>query len=398
MAQTYLDLYKIGLSINDRNFEIDPSYFSFSMRDNIFNLFNTATLSFKDKTGLFQEFFDTSEGAKVKLEFGDEDVINTCTYVNKYDKLDTTEKIGYLTGEVDFNLINFWYNSQYKISRAHNKRISNIIRDFAGQYQFKSKDIDDTGNQRTWYQPYMTNAKFITDMLLPNCFSRNADQTPFFAFITNDNVFHFRNYKSMTDEELIGTVDFKINIDKISRGEDSFQNKTSSLKRIHQNSDKHFYLRHRNLFRIDKEDGTIKDEEDHITDHPTQNNLKIPILNDEGNTIDFKLVGFTKDETGEKENQFGRIFYDHRDSLFLDQFIFIQPFNPKFQAGKNIQLNVYTTQNEGSKLSKRFSSRYLIIDCEHIWDSETQKGYTKVIIAKKYVQVPESYLLKPDLL
>jgi hypothetical protein len=398
-TRTYLEYYKIGLSINDKSYNLDPTYFSFSMRDNIYNLYNTGTLLLKDKTGLLQEYFETTEGAIVKIEYGNSDYLNTCTFVNKFDQINETDNPGFMTGEVFFHLIHEWYNEQQIRSSAYSNRISRIIRDLTNFYNFKNKDINDTGNERTWYQPMITDAKFIEEILLPNAFSRNADQTPFFAYITNDNVFHFRNFKSMLEENVLTTVNFKINLEKVARGEESLQDTTQSVQRVHQSSDSDFKLRRRNIFRIDRDTGEMDESEDELVNHYPQNNLKTSILHDRENTTDYFLVGFTQEETGDKESQLGRIFYSHRDALFLDKFIFFQPFNPKLKAGGAIQLNIYSTIDEkGNKLSKHFSGRYVIIDCEHIWDAESQKGYTKLIVGKRYNQVPEAYLLKSDLL
>jgi hypothetical protein len=68
------------------------------------------------------------------------------------------------------------------------------------------------------------------------------------------------------------------------------------------------------------------------------------------------------------------------------------------QAGKNIQLNIYTPESDGEKLSKHYSGKYLIERCEHIWDREQLRGYTSLIVGKKYVSLPSAYLLKADLM
>jgi hypothetical protein len=391
---TYLDYYTINVTLNNKSEEVDPKNVSFSLKDNIYSLYNTASFTFRDTTGLFQEYLSTTEGVKVKIGYGTKETINACSYVNKYDLLDAPETQGFLNGNVDMFLVNEWYNKQQVRSKAYENRISKVIQTLIDKENFTSEDIDSTGNEDIWYQCLTTDAKFINEILLPKAYSRNAKDSPFFCFITCDNVFHLRNYYSMTNTNIVATIDYKASRTK---EEESEFDKISAIKRWHQSSDIHRPLRSRYIFRISSTDGTLDAEEKDITDHPPKNNLNLPILHDLGYKTGFQDLGFSQTNTGPKENNLGSYINTMKPSLFLDRFLIILPLHPKITSGKMIQLNTYIAEGE-NKISTNFSGEYLVEECEHIWNNETQRGYTKLIVGRHFIKVPNAYLLKPELL
>lgn len=396
---TYLDYYIINLSVDDKNVELDPDSYSFSITDSIYSLYNSCVFSFEDSTGFLQEGLGVARGNKYKLEYGVDDEINSCEYVIDTEALDEINLPGYLTGKVTLKLKNAWWYEQEIKNHGYTGRISNIIRDLASGYNFKEIDIDDTGNEDQWLQTLMTDAKFITDMLLPNAFSRNANSSPFFAFITSDNVFHLRNWDSMMSEGRIAKLEYKTNPGSNSQESSIAQfNKTVSIKRWSSESKENWNLYKRNIYKIDREDGELVKEEDAITDYPDSNNLKIPVIKDDNDPYTGYLnLQFTETSTGRKENLVGQTYTSMKSGMFFDRFLGIFPFNPVLHSGRTVQLDVFTLESNGTKLSKRFAGYYLIENCEHVWNGTTRTGFTKVLLGRKYLSLPSSYLLGPKL-
>lgn len=396
----YLDYYTINLSVDDKIIDFDPDTYSFSLHDSIYNLYSSCIFEIEDVAGFLQEGLALAPGAKYKLEYGNKDIINSSEFVIDNDNLEDVKEPGYLDGRVSLRLKHAWWYDQVIRSKGYQDRISQIVRDIANTYNFTELNINDTGNEDTWIQPLITDAKFITEMLLPNAFSRNANNTPFYCFIDVGNVFNFRNMDSMLNEEQVAEINYTIDKTNLV-GNDNIPapNKTTtSIRRWSKNSSNWWPLTSRRIFKIDRTDGTLSEEEDAITEYPAQNNLYMPILRPQENGFhSYKNVQFSEYSTGRKENVQGWQLNSVKDGMFVDEFLLIIPLNPALKSGKIIQFNVFTVESRGQKLSKRFSGRYLIEDCEHIWNGEERRGFSKIVIGRKYVALPSSYNLRSKL-
>lgn len=396
----FQDYYTINIKVNDTPFEIDPQGFSFSLSDSIYSLYPTAIFTIGDDLGVFQEYLGITNGNKVEIEYGN----NNTTFKNKYiineDTLQEPKDPGFLNGDVDVELIHEWYNEQQIRSKAYRDRISRIVRKIADLYNFKSIDINDTGNEDIWYQPNITDAKFINDILLKYAYSLNASNTPFYAFITNDNVFHFRNLQSMMEEDRVATIEYKIDSPrKKEEGEESSEKTfTQTVKRWSPNYKSLWKLKHKSVYRFNSETGKFENETLNITEFPGMLNLNIPISNDTGNITSVDYIGRVKQETGKKENNLGEEINLMRNGMLYDRFLIIQPFNPKLKSGKNVQLLVHARERNEQQISKRYSGDYIIENCEHIWSGDDSQGFTKIIVGRKYIQIPSAYSLKPLLM
>lgn len=395
----YEDLYIINLMINETRLEIEPQSYSFSTTENINSLYSTASITFEDNTGLLQEYLGTVPGVPIEIEFGNKDHLNKTKFKINFDALDEPSSPGFITGKVDFFLIHESFFQQQIVSKAYKNRISKIVEKIMGNYNFSKIDIDDTGNEDTWYQPLITDAKFIQERLLPHAYSYNASLSPFYSYITSDNEYHFRNMKSMLDEGKLITIEYKnISGDSEEEKDRSAENKTSSMKRWRTQYKNIWKIQDRSLFSIDRETGDLTEDEDSITQYPAQNNLKLPVMSKKAGFNSWHDDYMSESETGKVENQLGLRISSNKPGMLIDEFLLIQPFNPILHAGKAIQLNVYTMNNEGSQISNNFSGPYIIVECEHVWDGESSRAYTKLIIGRKYISVANSYLVKEQLI
>jgi len=395
---TYENLYIINLSMNGTKIEIEPQGYSFSTTENIKSLYSTASISFEDTTGLIQEYLGTVPGTPIEIEFGNKDHTNKAIYVVNFDSLNEAESPGYITGKVDLFLIHENFFEHKIISKAYNNRISRIVRQLMGKYNFSKVDIDDTGNEDIWYQPLITDAKFIQERLLPHAYSYNASLSPFYSYITSNNEYHFRNMKSMYEEGKILTIEYKVISGDSDNDEDrSAENKVTSIKRWRNAYKNIWKIQNRSLFSIDTETGNLIEDNDSMIQYPAENNLKMPVIGNSTTPNSWHDDGTSETETGKKENKIGLRTSSNKDGMLIDEFLLLQPFNPILHAGKVIQLNVYTINREGSQLSNSFSGIYVVVECEHIWDGENSRAYTKLIVGRKYLSVSNSYLVKEQL-
>ena len=204
------------------------------------------------------------------VKYGTTEQLNTCKFVIKKDELSEVKIPGYLSGSVDIELVNAWYNKQEIKSKAYQNTIDGIITSLVNNKGFTSTDIETTGNNDLWYQMMTTDANFINDMLLPNVFSNKAN-TPFYAYITNDNVFHLKSLNSMMNTLPVATIEYKMPKEKAAVD----PNYTIQVRKFHQSSDQHRHLLNRDIFQISRDDGTLSEEEDGIDKYPNKLNRTI---------------------------------------------------------------------------------------------------------------------------
>jgi len=392
--------YTANIYFNDTLLQVDPQDYSFSIIDNIDKFYCTAVFTFHDVTGFMQEFLNTTIGSRVSISFGDNETLNTTHYRVLYDYLDSPQTVGHLNGSVDMFLIHEYFFEQKVLSTAYTGRISKIVKDLVGKYDFSSVDVNDTGNENTWYQTNITDAKFIQERLLPFAYSNNASDTPFYSYITTDNVYHLRNGKAIMDSTPVSTIK---NI-KLSGQNDSGndeRNYTSEIKRWRTNYKNIFTEQVNKVYSLNIDDGTLIEEVDNLVDHPPQANLKTPLII--GNKNNVTSIQYTSNfipgtETGDTENEKGYINNRHRSEQFIDNLLILQMMNPKYHAGVTVQFNTYNIDKTKTELAKNFSGKYIVMECEHIWDGESGNVYSKLLLGRKYINIPNSYLLKDGLL
>ncbi len=392
---TLFDYYIINLFINETEVDVATSEYSFSLSDSIYQLYPSAFFTIHDFSGVYQELLAFVEGNKFTVEFGDKDSTNKSNYIISSNHLVEIETSGKLGGTVEVPLIHEYFNEQQIKNKGYKNRISFIIKDLVDSYDFKDTDIDDTGNEDYWLQTLQTDAHFIQNTLLPNSFSRNATKTPFFCFITTDNIFHFRNIQSIMDEGNAATIEYKQHSGDTQKGP-SYKGIVQSTTRWSEKIKNHWKLRKRNLFKIDRNNGTLVEEEDSIKDYPQRNPWNVPILNNLDNITGYENFLFNESTTGKQENIKGQKINTMRDSMFLEHFFLVVPLDPQLHSGKTIQLNTYMIN--GDKPSTNFAGKYIIEDCEHVWDGKNSTAFTKLIVGRKYLQVPKNYVLKGALM
>lgn len=388
-----LDYYTITTYANDQEFELDPTGMSFSMADSIYSLYNYLTFSLNDHTGLLQEYFGTTEGLKLRLEYGTPEQSNICTYAIRKNELSDISIIGTLAGTVDIEMVNYWRNTQSIRSKAYQNTITAIISELIRNQGFSDTDLEDTGNNDYWYQMMTTDGKFINDVLLPNAF-KSGDNSPFYAYITSDNVFHLKNLASMLNTSVVDEINYR----PVGHSSSKEEYQTLQIRRWNSPSEEHYNDISRRVFTISRTDGSITENDDGITSYPPKVNRSMAIMNVPSDATGYYDVGFENTETGPRENNKGLKINSMRKSTLTEHFLVMMPFNPKMLAGKLVQLNIYSA-DDPDKLLHNFSSKYVIENSEHVWDGPNHKGFTKLILGRKYTNViPSSYLLKPKLL
>lgn len=382
---TYFDNYEISLFFDDEDSLIDASTYSFSINDSIHRIFPSLVLELKDRTGMLSEYLSTVEKQKITLNYGLKDNYITCPFVNISDDIPELLGNNNVTGRVEINALHEYYDKQEISGNAFKGRISDIISRKINSYEFLSKNVDSTLNDNVWYQALYNDSDFMTEILLPNAYSSDSNETPFFLFIDSNNNFNFKTYNSLTTQNVTKKL-FWLHED-LNNPE---SNVIWNFKKIKPGSLVNKFARNRNVFKFSKDDGSLLSETDKITSYPRplENDRYLPLYNDSLITSYIDLEE-EKLEIGKQNNIKGQQIYSMKDSLFLERFYFTTHLDTTLLAGKMIKLEVPgITNKDNLEKSQYFSDKYLIEESIHTWNTENNtigKGYTNLIVSRKYL-------------
>ena len=389
MASIYNERYTIGLTVEEKDLDVSPINYSFIIKDSINSLFPTAFITFRDITGQFNEYLTFIDGVKIKINFGNTKSSINCPFVvmrNSTPEQITPTNAG---GIIEIPLIHEYYYNQSKKSLAFNDEISSIVKKKASSFNFNSIDIDSTLNKGLWYQPYITDADFIVNLLLPFSFSNDANSSPYYCFIDINNDFYYKSYKKLyIDAKSIQTLNLVQNatIETLSDNSIySFNSTQPAIKDIRDNL-------HRILFDFDSSN-SYEDVQDYVYDYPTSQSEKryIPItwsmdnityvgelLCDDGNIENTK-----NNNKGLQNNSMKKIYS-------LDRVIVMTNVNTNLRSGKKITINVPTgTDSSKTESSSRYSDDYLIETAYQKWTGSL--GKTILVCSKKNIKLPDNY-------
>jgi len=404
----YLDYLQFALTVNGNNIDVMPQSFSFSQIDSIYNLYNMCSpFSMSDLSGIIQEYFIITEGTEINLSFGakygDVSTVNQCPYVVTKINLDEPGPYGTLTGTMNCIMTNLFYQKQAVGNKGYFGKISDIVKTILSNYQssISSVDIDLTGNEDYWYRTQMTDAKFINDMLLPNAYSSGTNNSPYFCFITSDGVFHFRTLHSMLKANPVTTFEYRVPAIMNDRENQSQLYQIKGFRRWQEGSDETKKFRHRNIYSINRTDGSLNLSKDNITDYPASEQGNLSIINDEGLTTDFLDLGYDESILGRKDNLKGQIINSTRDAALLDRFLITTPYHPEVLAGNVVKVNFFMQNLDTNSyvVSPNFSGNYLVEKSEHVWSGLSKKAYSMFNIGRKTIpNIPNTYSQKSKLM
>ena len=112
-------------------------------------------------------------------------------------------------------------------------------------------------------------------------------------------------------------------------------------------------------------------------------------------------MGFDEIIVGKKENLKGQVINSTKDSALLDRFLIMAPLAPHELSGNVINLKFYIRDLQTAEymLSPVFSGNYLVENSEHIFSGDTQKAFSKFIVARKHIKnIPGTYSLQKKLM
>ena len=377
----------ISLKVNGNDSGLSPMSFSVIEFDSIYQFYPKVKFIVSDYEGIANEYLAFVDGTEVEITFGEsDDAVKKCKFVvakNAVPQQKTSSNgIG---GDFEIELIHDYFMKQYKKSNAYQSNISDIISDIVSKYQFDSVDIEDTLNSGYWYQPFVNDSEFIINYLLPFAFSNSAQNTPFYAFIDSNNVFHFKSFNSMFNSTPLKEISYGTDgVDIVANGNIFYSVNFSQLELS--KIKPYFNCRYYNY----DEDGNISLENDSLLKY-TKSQGKYPIIGSSTNPTEIISLyddDIKQDDT--KNNNKGFVINLHKDIVLPDKITINTHLDKTLVCGNTITVNIpNVTSNSSDTLSLRNTGTYLIESSYHIWDSKNAR--TMLVCSKQNVNLTEQY-------
>ena len=377
----------ISLKVNGNDSGLSPMSFSVIEFDSIYQFYPKVKFIVSDYEGVANEYLAFVDGTEVEITFGEsDDSVKKCKFVvakNAVPQQKTSSNgIG---GDFEIELIHDYFMKQYKKSDAYQSNISDIVSEIASKYQFDSIDVEQTLNSGYWYQPFVNDSEFIINYLLPFAFSNSAQNTPFYAFIDSNNVFHFKSFNSMFNSTPLKEITYGTHgVDIIANGNIFYSVNFSQLELS--KIKPYFNCRYYNY----DEDGNISLENDSLLKY-TKSQGKYPIIGSSTNPTEIISLydnDIKQDDT--KNNNKGFAINLHKDVVLPDKITINTHLDKTLVCGNTITVNMpNVTSNSSDALSLRNTSTYLIESSYHIWDSKNAR--TMLVCSKQNVNLTEQY-------
>ena len=377
----------ISLKVNGNDSGLSPMSFSVIEFDSIYQFYPKVKFIVSDYEGIANEYLAFVDGTEVEITFGEsDDSVKKCKFVvakNAVPQQKTSSNgIG---GDFEIELIHDYFMKQYKKSDAYQSNISDIVSEIASKYQFDSIDVEQTLNSGYWYQPFVNDSEFIINYLLPFAFSNSAQNTPFYAFIDSNNVFHFKSFNSMFNSTPLKEISYgTYGIDIVANGNIFYSVNFSQLELS--KIKPYFNCRYYNY----DEDGNISLENDSLLKY-TKSQGKYPIIGSSTNPTEIISLydnDIKQDDT--KNNNKGFAINLHKDVVLPDKITINTHLDKTLVCGNTITVNMpNVTSNSSDALSLRNTSTYLIESSYHIWDSKNAR--TMLVCSKQNVNLTEQY-------
>ena len=377
----------ISLKVNGNDSGLSPMSFSVIEFDSIYQFYPKVKFIVSDYEGVANEYLAFVDGTELEITFGEsDDTVKKCKFVVAKDAVpqQKTSSNG-IGGDFEIELIHDYFMKQYKKSDAYQSNISDIVSEIASKYQFDSIDVEQTLNSGYWYQPFVNDSEFIINYLLPFAFSNSAQNTPFYAFIDSNNVFHFKSFNSMFNSTPLKEITYgTYGIDIVANGNIFYSVNFSQLELS--KIKPYFNCRYYNY----DEDGNISLENDSLLKY-TKSQGKYPIIGSSTNPTEIISLydnDIKQDDT--KNNNKGFAINLHKDVVLPDKITINTHLDKTLVCGNTITVNMpNVTSNSSDALSLRNTSTYLIESSYHIWDSKNAR--TMLVCSKQNVNLTEQY-------
>lgn len=376
-------LYTINVFNDGKKINNESRSISFSLKDSIYKVTSESSFTIFDGKGISQEFYAIIEGTTFEVEFGIPNALaNRAEYIITRESLDEIKEAGILSGDVHYIMKPAWEFAKGLSSKAYRGTPAEVLRQLLSTYKFKlNLETSENFQTSTFYQPLVSDVDFIHEQITPFAFSKDSHNTPFYSFFTTDGVFNFKSLDAMFVEEPVSAYTYKRVTDA------SIFGIVFSLKRWKEDLDIYTQDLSYSTFEINRQSGMLVENKLNAFNHGlTSETSYVPIEFKTDEAYGFQNLMYNDDDLVNGFN--GVRNSKQKRSMLYDRFIILVQQNPYLHAGKCILLNIEMFGGGNNKTNSTvYSGKYLIEECEHIWDGTTMRGYTKLIVGRRFVSL-----------
>lgn len=376
-----VEKYTIGLEINGVSEDLNPSEVSFSLRDSIHSLYSEASLKLNDSEGWILEGRGFTNGSNVSIVIGYDDVITKSSFIVRSMETPSISKSLQLGGELNINMIHESYKYRKRESKAYKPNPSKIVENLF-DYVFTDTKIESTKNVPIdrIYRPYYDDEKFIKEILLPNSLSTSGKLDPYFSFIDINGIFHYRSFLNMMNE--VPSYSLKYGY------QNSYEDYNQMIYSMYPFSEDLLSVRDNIEFSLSYFDSNTKEYKKENINIINKELGGYPIYSI---PID-KSLSFIEIKTEDMLDRFrAHICDSQRESLLPEKMIVILPLFTEFTSGKTVSLDVKFGTGQ---LSYSFSKNYLIERSDHVWNGESNSGFSQLVLSKALPEFPTNSVIE----
>lgn len=381
--------YTFELDIDDNPFDPSPEDINFSIRDNLFSFFSYGSFSIDDHSSIFLEYRLLNDGIPISIGFGtiDDDTVPKTQFIVDHCNTNGSTKFGILTTIPEVELVHREITNLGVLSRAVSGTTSEVVEKTLESFGFEEIIISASSGSGIWYRPMQNEQEFIENILLQRSMSSSNEFSPFFAFTTSDNIFHFEDLASLQNKSVKQEFIFRPSneytmdptfISTIIPFTNGYRSSKPSWNRITSS--------------LTRQDFTQVD----LTRTLPERFKKQPLLYGEiGNITDFVYDGFfIADDTLDESRKKGYENFLSRKAFFQESFIIttMQPYT-NLHAGDKIKITVTTSDESGYADSLYFSGEYIIESSNHEWAGKEEKGFSEFVISRGSATLPSDHLI-----
>lgn len=374
MIESVADLYILDVTINGNTFSIAPKDVDITFIDSIYSIYPRASIVFKDNTGIFIESRMGTLGVEISFDIGFQDNTVTLPFVVNNFQVSEQGRKQYLNGVYEIDLIHSFFsdttlNGFQSFDGAPSAIIEEVIKNgsFVKTYIEETKPIQEA----LYYNPGLNFKDFLEKVILPNSLSSKNEEEPYYCFIDGGNNFHFETYSNMLSRKASKKIQYiadNKNVDLLEKALDflPFSLKYEKVQDAIKS----------NRFYVTKTDPP---EFESISSQINDNIKKpFPVKANDFISSNFTVEGFAS-ETAINQLKIKQNLSKKGKSLVDKIFVSIL-LDTSVYAGKMVSIEA---DYEGGNPSASYNGDYLVEGVQHSWDSETEKGYTKLILSKQ---------------
>lgn len=372
------EMYTLQLNINGASTYLGPQDMNISLSDSIYSIYPKAVVDLKDSSGIMINSRFSTLGVEFTFTIGYQNKRITLPFIVDAYQVPEQKYMQFLNGTLEIEFIHSFLTEFVSEYKAYENTPSDIVDEIIKNRNFNRSFIERTSKlqEQPYYNPGYTFKNFVEKILIPNSTSTEYGTEPYFCFIDAENNFHYETYLKMLTRRSYKTLIYRSGKNDMSEIQKVLEFRPFSLR-----LEKIYPNLKMNLFNIDEEgDLNIELKKLSVLD----NNLSpIPIkgaINSFSTFFNNKIGSVKSLASLTAEANLNKKGNNLLDRIAVTTFLDVTAC-----SGKIVSLDV---DIENEDISEAFSGDYLIEGSTHIWDVNSQKGYTQMILSRQKTNFP----------